>query len=98
MSGDSSIALQFQPDFSYADAKVPEARTRDLSVQGSGGYWNIHNWDNYNWSGQVISTAEENLDGVGTNMGILVLSEATYEQPHILQGVTVHYSPRRIRR
>jgi len=98
MSGDSSIALQFQPDFSYADANVPEARTRDLSVQGSGGYWNIHNWDNYNWSGQVISTAEENLDGVGTNMGILVLSEATYEQPHILQGVTVHYSPRRIRR
>ena len=98
MSGDSSIALQFQPDYSYSDPDVPAARTRNLNIEGSGGYWNIDNWDDFNWTGQVVSTSEENLDGIGTNMGMLILSEATYEQPHILQGVTVHYSPRRVRR
>jgi len=98
MSANSDVDVKFQPDFSYADPDVPEARTRDLSIEGSGGYWNIAYWNNFNWSGQIISTAEENLDGVGTNMGLLILSEATYEQPHTLQGVTVHFSPRRIRR
>lgn len=98
MSGDSSISLQFQPDYSYSDPDVPAARTRSLNIDGSGGYWNIDNWDDFNWTGQIISTSEENLDGIGTNMGMLILSEATYEQPHILQGVTVHYSPRRVRR
>jgi len=98
LSGDSSISLQFQPDYSYSDPDVPAARSRNLSIDGSGGYWNIDNWDDFNWTGQIVSTSEENLDGIGTNMGMLILSEATYEQPHILQGVTVHYSPRRIRR
>jgi len=98
MSANSDVEIKFQPDFSYADPDVPEARTRDLSIDGSGGYWNIAYWNNFNWSGQIISTAEENLDGIGTNMGLLILSEATYEQPHTLQGVTVHFSPRRIRR
>lgn len=98
MTADSSVSVQFSPDYSYSDPDVPEARTRTLSIEGSGGYWNIDNWDTFNWTGQIISTSEENLDGIGTNMGMLILSEATYEQPHILQGVTVHYSPRRIRR
>jgi len=98
MSANSDVEIKFQPDFSYADPDVPEARTRDLSIDGSGGYWNIAYWNDFNWSGQIISTAEDNLDGIGTNMGLLILSEATYEQPHTLQGATVHYSPRRIRR
>jgi hypothetical protein len=98
MTADSSVSVQFSPDYSYSDPNVPEARTRTLSIDGSGGYWNINNWDSFNWTGQIISTSEENLDGIGTNMGMLILSEATYEQPHIIQGVTVHYSPRRVRR
>ena len=98
LSADSSVALKFQPSYSFSDPNVPEARTRDLNIEGAGGYWNIANWDSFRWTGQIISTSEENIDGVGTNMGILILSEATYEQPHILQGVTVHYSPRRVRR
>lgn len=98
MTADSSVSVQFAPDYSYSDPDVPEARTRTLSIDGSGGYWNINNWDSFNWTGQIISTSEENIDGLGTNMGMLILSEATYEQPHIIQGVTVHYSPRRVRR
>lgn len=98
MTADSNVSLKFQPDFSYGDADVPEGRLVSLSVLGGGGFWDISNWNEFNWSGQVVSTSEENIDGVGNNMGILVISDATYENPHILQGVTVHYSVRRIRR
>jgi hypothetical protein len=77
---------------------VPEGRSVNLDISGGGGFWNIANWNTFNWSGQVVTTAEEGIDGMGTNMGILILSETAYEQPHILQGVTVHYSNRRIRR
>ena len=98
MAADSDISLQFAPAFSYSDPDAPEAQTKTLSVDGGGGYWNIDDWDAFNWTAAVVSTAEQNIDGIGTNMGILILSEATYEKPHTLQGLTVHYSPRRTRR
>lgn len=98
MTADSDVSLKFMPAYSYDDPQVPEAREQAMSVSGGGGYWNIDDWDTFNWSSAVVSTAEHNIEGVGTNMGLLILSEATYEQPHTLQGVTVHYSPRRIRR
>ena len=98
MSADTDVTLKFVPAYSYDDPLVPAAREQSVSISGGGGYWNIHNWNTFNWSSAVISTAENNIEGVGTNMGLLILSEATYEQPHTLQGVTVHYSPRRIRR
>jgi hypothetical protein len=98
MSAGSDVSLKFMPAYSYDSPEVPEARELDMSVTADGGYWNIDNWDTFNWSSAVVSTAEHNIEGVGTNMGLLILSEATYEQPHTLQGVTVHYSPRRIRR
>ena len=98
MAADSDISLQFAPAFSYSDPDAPEAQTKSLSVSGGGGYWNIDDWDAFNWTAAVVSTAEQNIDGIGTNMGILILSEATYEKPHTLQGLTVHYSPRRTRR
>jgi len=98
MRADSNIELKFQPDFTYGSVDVPEGRSVNLDIAGGGGFWNIANWNTFNWSGQVVTTAEESIDGMGTNMGILILSETAYEQPHILQGVTVHYSNRRIRR
>jgi hypothetical protein len=98
MRADSNIELKFQPDFTYGSVDVPEGRSVNLDISGGGGFWNIANWNTFNWSGQVVTTAEEGIDGMGTNMGILILSETAYEQPHILQGVTVHYSNRRIRR
>ena len=98
MRADSNIEIKFQPDFTYGSVDVPEGRSVNLVVAGGGGFWNIANWNTFNWSGQVVTTAEESIDGMGTNMGILILSETAYEQPHILQGVTVHYSNRRIRR
>jgi len=98
MSADSDVSLKFMPAYSYDDPQVPEAREQAMSVTGGGGYWNVDDWDTFNWSSAVVSTAEHNIEGVGTNMGLLILSESIYEQPHTLQGVTVHYSPRRIRR
>jgi len=98
MRASSNIELKFQPDFTYGSVDVPEGRSVDLDIAGGGGFWNIADWNTFNWSGQVVTTAEESIDGMGTNMGILILSQTAYEQPHILQGVTVHYSNRRIRR
>ena len=98
LTADSDVSLSFTPDYSYADPETPAPQSKTLSIVGGGGYWNINNWNLFNWTAATVSTSEENIDGIGTNMGILILSEATYEKPHIVQGVTVHYSPRRTRR
>ena len=98
LTADTDVSLVFTPDYSYADPETPAHQEKTLSITGGGGYWNISNWNSFNWTNATVSTSEENIDGIGTNMGILILSEATYEKPHIVQGVTVHYSPRRTRR
>ena len=98
LEAQANVTLQFSPEYSYSSPDVPAARSRSLSITGGGGYWNVAKWNQFNWTAAPITTSEENVDGIGTNMGLLILSESTYEAPHILQGVTVHYSPRRTRR
>jgi len=94
----SNITLNVAVDFGYGDTTIPSEDETALSIDGGGGFWNIANWNEFNWSSQITPIGEVPLHGIGTNMGIFIYSNATYEEPHTLQGATVHYSPRRIRR
>ncbi|MDX8400935.1 MAG: hypothetical protein R8K20_11920 [Gallionellaceae bacterium] len=86
------IAIQFQPELSYGSSTDISA---SISVAGSGGFWDVAAWDAFKWSGQLVETAVASINGTGVNMGLLIYTSSTYNKPHILQGMTVHYSMRR---
>jgi len=98
MDTPAAIALKVVPDFSYGDPNISAAREQDLAVLGGGGYYNVDNYNEADYSAQIVSTSQVDIPGRGINMGLLFLSEATYERPHTIQGVTVHYSPGRVHR
>jgi len=85
-------------EFSYADDDVPPLESLAFSVQGGGGFWDEDNWDEFVWSAAVEGLAEVHIDGIGRNISIGVISNAIYEEPHTVHGLTLHYSFRKLRR
>lgn len=82
------------PTFDYASADQPSAALTYFDVSGSGGIWDIDDWNTFIWSAPVEGLAECWLDGVGANMALTIICVSDNQRPHILQGMTFLYSMR----
>ena len=96
-SPDATVDLRFTPDFDYGDPKNPTSKTVDMTSSGGGGYWDSAIWGEFVWDGQIVGVAEGYISGSGLNLGVIIRSNATYERPHTIQGVILHYSVRGFR-
>lgn len=101
----AQLALQFAADFSYSNEESSSAVANllattipSLSVFGGGGFWNTVNWNQFQWDGQTISTARALINGTGQNVSFLIYHKAVVDAPFILQGMVLHYDPRRLQR
>ena len=92
------IQLSMLAEFAYADFEEPPSILQRFDVYGGGGFWDVSNWDEFIWDAPVEGVAECYIDGIGRNVSVAVISTATYEEPHTIHGMTLHYSPRRLRR
>jgi hypothetical protein len=81
------------PDFSYGSEDSLSV-TQDFDVVAQGGAWDLDNWENFVWDGPFVGTAQARIDGSGTNLALLLASVSSYELPHTLQGMIVHYEVR----
>lgn len=101
----SQVYLKFVADLSYSNQESSSA-VANLSannipvsnVFGGGGYWDNVNWNQFQWDGQVISTARATLGGTGENISFLVFHQSITDSPFILQGLVLHFDPRRAQR
>lgn len=87
--------IQFTPDFDYGET---EDVSQTIAAQAAGGVWNVSNWDAFVWGDQLISNPIAYIDGSGQNIGITLFTSHTYEQPHTLNSVTIHYSNKGVKR
>jgi hypothetical protein len=90
----NSSTLGLIAEYAYSDPDLSPAVEQDFTVQGGGGFWDASNWDQFVWSTTWEGLAECHVDGFGRNISIGIISVATYEQPHILHGLILHYTPR----
>jgi hypothetical protein len=93
---DGDVDLNFVVEYSYADPDLPSPLEIPATISGGGGFWDEAVWDAFYWSAQVVGLAHADIDGTGTNISLAVIGEAIYEEPHTLQAVTYHHSPRRL--
>lgn len=93
-----SIELGITADFSYADDDVPSVANQNFTVAGGGGFWEEDTWNDFYWSSPVEGLARCHIDGIGQNISITVVSSSTYENPHTIHGMTLHFSYRGLSR
>ena len=86
--------LDFTHELNYGNPDTPSGSTQNLDVLSGGGQWGSAVWAEFLWGAQVIGTADGYIDGDGVNLGMLIRSASTYDRPHTINGVNLHYSMR----
>jgi hypothetical protein len=90
-----NFTSQITYDFDYSER---QGITHDILSNEAGDYWNIGNWNEFNWGGAAVSNQDIYISGSGRNVGMSIVTELTYEQPHTFHGSTLHYSVRGLAR
>lgn len=85
-------------DYSYGNPDATSAVEQEFDISGAGGFWDEANWNEFYWDAQIVGTAEARIPGRGTNVSLAISSELTWAEPHTIHGVTLHFSPRALRR
>lgn len=98
MSAPGGTNIQYTPDFTYGGTETVGAAVNTNLISASGALWGVGTWESFVWSGPTIATAEAHIDGSGVNMELSIYTSDTYENPHTVQGVLVHYSIRGLKR
>lgn len=94
-AGGGGNAIAISADFAYGDPEQPSAVESSASTYGGGGFWDTAYWDQFYWSSVVQGRARAPLHGIGQNVSVVVMSDATYEPEHTVSALTVFYKPRR---
>ena len=105
LNSPTQIALKFAWDLSYSNSESSSSvsflnanNIPVVNVFGGGGYWDSIYWNQFDWDGQTISTARASLNGTGENISFLIFHQAITDSPFILQGLVLHFDPRRPQR
>lgn len=74
-----------------------DIKTGDLISTG-GGLWDYSTWEAFTYDSFYHIDAKARVSIIGTNMAILISSDGSADGNHTIYGVTVHHSPRRLKR
>lgn len=96
--GSGQVSLGIVSNYSYGDPEQIGGGERSYDFAGGGGFWDQFNWNEFYWSSAVQSTAHVDLDSVGSNISMTMVSDMTEEEPYTISSVTIFYTPRRVLR
>ena len=100
INADTSTTLNVFPDYDFGgtfDPKtspVSDAYSVDVTADG----WNEDDVSNSATGVTVVASERLKINGIGTNMSLIIKNSSIYDKPITLQGAIVDYSPRGIRR
>ncbi len=96
----STVPLQLQvaTDLSYS-TQENAAEVIAINALGGGGYYDSSAYFNQTYfDSSTASTARVSLDGTAQNISLLIYHQSITDPPFILQGISLHYDPRRYQR
>lgn len=98
MAANGYASIRFQPEFSYGSPDVGTHRLQTGEVTGGGGHWDVDAWDTFFYDAQFVSSPSFSIEGTGLNMALLFYTSSAIDLGHTLQGMLIHFSPRRLER
>jgi hypothetical protein len=63
-------------------------------------YWDAQGvyWDSFTWDAPVLSQPQISIDGTENNIGFVFYSNSAQDDPVIVQGVSLLFTPRHVTR
>lgn len=98
MSSVGYTSVRFQPEFDYGDSYFSPHMINTSTSQGAGGYWDVSTWGQFFYDARTVNSPEFDITGTGLNMALIFYSKSDIDLGHKLQGMQVHYTPRRLSR
>ncbi len=98
MSAELYTEFRFSTELSYGTSSLPPNDLLDQIVIGPGGFWDISNWEAFFYDQETISNPSFRVNGTGINMSLTIYNKSAIDYGHKLDGIIVHYTPRRLQR
>ena len=100
MNADTSTTLTITPDYDFGGTFTPPSSpvSSSYSVSVTADQWSEADISNSSTGVTVVASERVKINGIGTNMGLIIANSSTYDKPITLQGAYVDYSSRGIRR
>ena len=94
--GFSKIDISYDLGYASPDVAPPTTFT-NKSIYG-GGYWDQFYWESFTWDARIYNTVSLSLTGTEKNISFLFYSNRAQDSKHVVQGITLTYSPQRLER
>lgn len=98
LESETNLTLQIKPEFDYGSREHAGHRAVEAALFGGGGAFENANWNEFNWSAQIMSEAKVDINGNGRNLAILLYHKSATDKPFIVYDATIQYSLRGTRR
>jgi hypothetical protein len=100
LNADASTTVNVFPDYDFGGTYVPKSSpvSDAYPITVTADDWNQDDVSNSNTGVTVVASERLKINGIGTNMGLIIKNDSTYDKPITLQGAIVYYTPRGVRR
>jgi len=100
INADTATTLTVEPSFDYGGTFSPRSSpsASSYSVSVTSDAWSGADISNSTTGVTVVASERVKINGIGTNMSMIIKNNAIYDKPITLQGVVVDYSTRGVRR
>lgn len=93
------VVFYVLPSVDYGSSEFSLDAYSSGNVRASvGGLWDYTLWDQFSWDAQSHNAAGIRMSATGSNLGLIISNDGVADSIHSIYGVTLHYSPRRLRR
>jgi hypothetical protein len=100
INADTSTTLTVTPDYDFGGTFTPPSSpiSSSYEVIVTADAWNESDISNSSTGVTVVASQRIKINGIGTNMGLIISNSSIYDKPITLQGAIVDYTPLGVRR
>lgn len=91
LDAEDAATIRFRQMFDLSDGFYFDSLTQFAGTSGTGGNWNVNEWDTFYWSLPYATQVEVNVDGVSRNMALVLWHESATDRPFNIQGLMTQY-------
>ena len=100
INADTSTTLTVTPSYDFGGTFSPKTSpiSSSYEVTVAADQWSEADISNSSTGITVVASERVKINGIGTNMGLIISNSSIYDKPITLQGAIVDFTPRGVRR